>query len=136
MSSRAVAAVAVAIAFVACGGETDVSDTATAELRARTERIRELAAAGRPEEALAGLAELEVVLADLVAREEVTDDGAEDIRARAADVAAELHAITTTTTTTTAPPPPEEDDEDRDEERDEGRGNGNGNGGRDREDDD
>lgn len=134
-----------------------LSGTAAEELQPRVAEIRALAGARQPDQVTAKLDELRLVVEDLQRRDELSEQGAQEVLAAADAVGAQLGLITTTTTqppTTQPPPPPplpppppaggggNEDEDDRDEREDEdddrgngGEGNGNsGNGGQGRDD--
>lgn len=131
-TARLVAIGAALLLAASCaGGGPTMTDAASTELQRRTAEIRQLATDGQPEAALARLAELDVVVDDLVAQGALDELAAAGVLDRAAAVAEELRQVTTTTTTTTAPPPtqpPPADDDEDDEDDDGGRGNGNGRG--------
>lgn len=132
--------------LVGCADEPRaVSDTAAEELQPRVAEIRALAGARQPEQVTAELAELRLVVEDLQRRDELSEQGAQEVLAAADAVAAQLGLITTTTTqpptTQPAPPPPppppppaggggNDDEGDRDEREDEGDDRGNGGDGR------
>jgi hypothetical protein len=136
--ARVVAIGAALLLAASCADDgPTMTDAASSELQRRTAEIRQLATDGQPEAALARLAELDVVVDDLLAQGALDELAAASVLDRAASVVEQLQQVTTTTTTTTAPPPtqpPPADDDDEDDDED-GRGNGNGNG-RDRERDD
>lgn len=115
MTGRRWLALVVAIALGACGADkADVSDDARVELEPLVAEIRALADARQADQLHARLAELQLVVDDLLQRGELTQQGADEVRAAAASVASQLGLITTTT----QPPPPDNDrdDDDRDEE--------------------
>lgn len=109
-------ALVVAVALGACGsGKADVSDVARNELAPRVAEIRELADAKQADHVRAKLAELRLMIDDLLQRGELTGQGADDIRAAAANIESQLNLITTTT----QPPPPQDEGDDEHDEEDE-----------------
>lgn len=121
---RLLALVVVAGVLVAgCGDEnSDVSDSAAAELQPRVAEIRQLAGQRQADQVAAKLAQLRSRVTDLVQRGELSERAGQEIVASLDGVQGQLALITTTTTTTTTPPPPRDSDEerkDKDEDEDE-----------------
>lgn len=100
----------------ACGADgARMSDAARDELQPRVVEIRALADARQAEQVKLKLEELRFTVNDLFQRDELTEQGADDVLSAADRIEAQLGLITTTTQ---APPPPSDrgDDEDRDED--------------------
>lgn len=119
----------VVLVAAGCGGDSDVSADASAELRDRVAEIRTLAETRQTDELVVRIDELYALVERLRADGEISDEAAEEIAATVVAVRDNVSSITTTM----APPEEDNDDEGKD---DEGKGKGNGNEGRGKDDDD
>lgn len=119
MSARGAVVVAMAVVLAACGGGgATFDDRASSELGLRVAAVREAVTAQDRPRAEQLLAELDAAVERLTAEGAVDPTRADEVRAAADGVRAQLPAITTTTTTTSPSQPPDDhEQEEREEEK-------------------
>lgn len=116
MSARGAVVVAMAVVLAACGGGgATFDDRASSELGLRVAAVREAVTAQDRPRAEQLLAELDAAVERLTAEGAVDPTRADEVRAAADGVRAQLPAITTTTSA--SQPPDDHEQEEREEEK-------------------